>query len=128
WSTWARLPNLTTTRTRTGWCAHRRRHAPRCTTWPHGSNRRRQAPGIRCKHMQRRIRLPDFTSHVLVVTGGSRGIGAAIVRQATFAGARVCFSYRRDRESAEALREELEVHGERILAIQSDAADVGSAP
>lgn len=72
--------------------------------------------------------MPDFTSHVLVVTGGSRGIGAAIVRQAAFAGARVCFSYRRDRESAEALRAELEVHGDRILAIQADAADAGSAP
>ncbi|HET7132072.1 MAG TPA: 3-oxoacyl-ACP reductase, partial [Gammaproteobacteria bacterium] len=36
----------------------------------------------------------EFASHVLLVTGGSRGIGAAIVRLAAEAGARVCFSYR----------------------------------
>jgi 3-oxoacyl-[acyl-carrier protein] reductase len=39
----------------------------------------------------------------VLVTGGSRGIGAEIVRVFTEAGARVAFSYRQARERAEAL-------------------------
>ena len=40
---------------------------------------------------------------VVLVTGGSRGIGAATVRLFRQAGARVVFSYRQAREQAEAL-------------------------
>jgi 3-oxoacyl-[acyl-carrier protein] reductase len=44
---------------------------------------------------------------VVLVTGGSRGIGAATVRMFRQAGARVVFSYERARETAEALAAEL---------------------
>ncbi len=44
---------------------------------------------------------------VALVTGGSRGIGAATVRMLRQAGARVVFSYERARETAESLAEEL---------------------
>jgi len=40
---------------------------------------------------------------VAVVTGGSRGIGAAVVRMFTASGARVLFNYQQAREEAEAL-------------------------
>lgn len=67
--------------------------------------------------------MPDFSSHVLVVTGGSRGIGAAIVRQAARSGARVCFSYLREQGAARALGEELCAAGGTVFAVQGDAAD-----
>ena len=44
---------------------------------------------------------------VALVTGGSRGIGAATVRMLRQAGAKVVFSYERARETAEALAAEL---------------------
>jgi 3-oxoacyl-[acyl-carrier protein] reductase len=44
---------------------------------------------------------------VVLVTGGSRGIGAATVRMFRAAGARVVFSYEKARETAEALAAEL---------------------
>ena len=44
---------------------------------------------------------------VVLVTGGSRGIGAATVRMFRASGARVVFSYRETSEQAEALRAEL---------------------
>jgi 3-oxoacyl-[acyl-carrier protein] reductase len=44
---------------------------------------------------------------VVLVTGGSRGIGAATVRMFRQAGARVAFSYEKARETAEALAAEL---------------------
>ncbi len=49
----------------------------------------------------------DFDGKVAVVTGGSRGIGAAATRLLCELGARVAFSWRSAREEAEALVEEL---------------------
>ena len=61
---------------------------------------------------------------VLLVTGGSRGIGAAIVRKAVARGARVCFSYARDRAAADELVREL---GGGVMAVQGDVADAAFA-
>ena len=43
----------------------------------------------------------DLTGKVALVTGGSRGIGAACVRLFTQAGANVLFSYQKSSEAAE---------------------------
>ncbi len=59
----------------------------------------------------------------VLVTGGSRGIGAAVVRLAAAQGWRVAFSYVSNRGAADALVEELEQAGGEALAVQ---ADVGS--
>lgn len=48
----------------------------------------------------------SLENRVAVVTGGSRGIGAAIVRLFTQAGARVLFNYQKARAEAERLAEE----------------------
>jgi len=56
---------------------------------------------------------------VALVTGGSRGIGAEIVRVFTEAGARVAFSYRQARDRAEALVNECG-GTERCVALEQD--------
>lgn len=54
-----------------------------------------------------------------MITGGSRGIGAAAVRIFHKAGARVAFNYRSARSAAEALASEL---GENCIAIEQELA------
>ncbi|OWT80196.1 MULTISPECIES: SDR family oxidoreductase [unclassified Achromobacter] len=57
------------------------------------------------------------------VTGGARGIGAAIVKRLARDGAAVAFTYRGSADQAKALVEEIKAAGGRALALQADAAD-----
>ena len=56
-------------------------------------------------------------------TGGSRGIGAAIVRRLAADGAAVAFTYSASPDKAAALVAEVEAAGGRTIAIQADNAD-----
>jgi NAD(P)-dependent dehydrogenase (short-subunit alcohol dehydrogenase family) len=69
--------------------------------------------------------LPKIVSvqDVVLVTGGSRGIGAAIVRGAIRRGYNVCFSFLRDHAAALSLVRELDAGKGRIHYIQGDVAD-----
>lgn len=58
-----------------------------------------------------------------IVTGGSRGIGAAIVRRLAGDGAAVVFSYRKNDGAAQAVVDEVESAGGRAWAVQADQAD-----
>jgi 3-oxoacyl-[acyl-carrier protein] reductase len=58
-----------------------------------------------------------------LVTGGSRGIGAEIVRRLTADGAAVAFTYSASATYAEKLVAELTANGATVVAIQADAAD-----
>lgn len=58
-----------------------------------------------------------------LVTGGSRGIGAAVVRRLAADGASVVINYRSSAKEAEALAAELDGDGRRVSAIQADVAD-----
>ena len=60
---------------------------------------------------------------VALVTGGSRGIGAAVVRRLANDGATVAFSYAASEGRAKALVAEIEKTGGTTLAIQADSAD-----
>jgi NAD(P)-dependent dehydrogenase (short-subunit alcohol dehydrogenase family) len=60
--------------------------------------------------------------NVLIVTGGSRGIGAATARLAAQRGYAVCINYARNQAAADAVVADIERAGGRALAV---AADVG---
>jgi 3-oxoacyl-[acyl-carrier protein] reductase len=64
---------------------------------------------------------------IALVTGGSRGIGAAIVRRFAEQGANVAFTYRSSAASAEALATELGALGVQVKAYASDAASFSEA-
>ena len=62
-----------------------------------------------------------------IVTGGSRGIGKAIVQALARAGAKVAFTYHSNSAAAESLLNELKGEGHEVLAYQADAADKAAA-
>lgn len=68
---------------------------------------------------------PLLGKHALV-TGGSRGIGAAIARRLAKDGADVAITYERSAERAEALAQEIRQSGRRCIALQADAADAAA--
>jgi NAD(P)-dependent dehydrogenase (short-subunit alcohol dehydrogenase family) len=65
----------------------------------------------------------DDTRRVLVVTGGGRGIGAAVARLGGAQGYAVCVNYRERDDDARKLVAALEASGGRAIAVR---ADVGS--
>jgi 3-oxoacyl-[acyl-carrier protein] reductase len=69
----------------------------------------------------------DLTGKSALVTGGSRGIGKAIVLRLARQGADVAFTYKGNTTAAEATAAEIEGLGRRALAIQADATDPESA-
>jgi NAD(P)-dependent dehydrogenase (short-subunit alcohol dehydrogenase family) len=59
---------------------------------------------------------------VVLVTGGSRGIGAAIAAQAAAAGWAVCLTYRTEEAAAAAVVADIEGAGGSAFAVRADAA------
>lgn len=64
-----------------------------------------------------------LTGRRALVTGGSRGIGAEIVRRLTADGAAVAFTYSASGADAEKLVADVTANGAKVVAIQADAAD-----
>jgi 3-oxoacyl-[acyl-carrier protein] reductase len=60
---------------------------------------------------------------VAIVTGGSRGIGKAIVLELVSNGVKVAFTYQTNREAADALYKEVQEQGGEIIGFQQDVTD-----
>ncbi len=65
----------------------------------------------------------SLSGKVALVTGGSRGIGAAIVRRLSHDGAAVAFTYSASEDRANALAAEIKAAGGKALPIKADSAD-----
>lgn len=59
-------------------------------------------------------------SGVMIVTGGSRGIGAAISRRAAQSGFDVCVNYARAKDRAEEVVQDVRKAGQKAIAVQAD--------
>ena len=61
---------------------------------------------------------------VLIVTGGSRGIGASIATKAAKMGYSVCVNYRKNSEEANQIVEEINSKGGEAIAVQADISSI----
>jgi 3-oxoacyl-[acyl-carrier protein] reductase len=60
---------------------------------------------------------------IAIITGGSRGIGAAIAKRLASDGAKVAITYSKGADAAAAVVKEIERDGGKAIAIQADATD-----
>lgn len=67
--------------------------------------------------------MKNLANKIAFVTGGSRGIGAAIVSTLAQQGATVAFTYLHAADKAQALVQQIKQSGGNALAIQADSAD-----
>jgi 3-oxoacyl-[acyl-carrier protein] reductase len=68
-----------------------------------------------------------FAGRSAIVTGGTRGIGKAIVIELARRGANVAFNYSKSADEAEALKSEVEALGVKAVAEQCDVANTEAA-
>lgn len=66
--------------------------------------------------------MKELQGKVCFVTGGSRGIGRAIVQAMNQAGADVAFTYQSSKEQADEIVQSLNVNGTRVRAYQANVA------
>ena len=71
--------------------------------------------------------MSKLAKRVALVTGGSRGIGAAIAKRLAADGASVAITYTKDAAAASAVVKTIERDGGKAIAIQADAADAQAA-
>jgi 3-oxoacyl-[acyl-carrier protein] reductase len=67
--------------------------------------------------------MSKLANKVALVTGGSRGIGAAIAKRLAADGANVAITYAKDAKAASAVVKAIERAGQKAIAIQAEATD-----
>ena len=70
--------------------------------------------------------MSKLADKVALVTGGSRGIGAAIAKRLASDGASVAITYAKDSTAAEAVVKAIEQDGGKAISIQADAANASA--
>ncbi|MGK9166419.1 SDR family oxidoreductase [Inquilinus limosus] len=71
--------------------------------------------------------MADLSGKVALVTGASRGIGAAIARRLAREGADIALTYSASPDKAREVAGDIEATGRRVLLIEADSADPAAA-
>src|SRR6204780_4399115 len=80
-------------------------------------------PDEHMSNPRRGIMSKKLEGKVALITGGSRGIGAAIAMRLAADGANVAITYAKDAKAASAVVKAIERAGQKAIAIQADAID-----